>query len=180
MDGMPTMVVFDLDACLWDPEVYLLDRKPSTPVKRDGRVVGASDGSQTVTLHPGAVVALNELQEMPDVKVAAASTSLNPSYSYECLRLIEVAPGVSAQSCFDYLQIGRSGKLTTRKTTHFKFLQQESGVSYSEMLFFDDCGWDDHVGDLQRTLGVTGHRTPNGLQVSDWREGLRKFRASKQ
>eukprot|EP01059_Diplonema_ambulator_P002029 TRINITY_DN1166_c1_g1_i1.p1 TRINITY_DN1166_c1_g1~~TRINITY_DN1166_c1_g1_i1.p1 ORF type:complete len:191 (+),score=51.03 TRINITY_DN1166_c1_g1_i1:351-923(+) len=174
--SMPRMVVFDLDACLWDPEVYLLNRMPNKPVTgEDGRVVGASDGSMTVQLHPGAVVALNELRMMPDVKVAAASTSLAPPYSYQCLKLIEVSPGVSAISCFDHLQIGRSGKLTSRKTSHFKLLHQESGIPYSEMLFFDDCNWDDHVNDIYKTLGVVGHATPNGLQVSDWREGIRKY-----
>eukprot|EP01060_Flectonema_neradi_P020649 TRINITY_DN28168_c0_g1_i1.p1 TRINITY_DN28168_c0_g1~~TRINITY_DN28168_c0_g1_i1.p1 ORF type:complete len:199 (+),score=31.76 TRINITY_DN28168_c0_g1_i1:58-597(+) len=173
------MIVFDLDSCLWDPEVYVLHGMPSRAIRgklpcgNEG-VVGAADGRYTVKLHPGSFVALNELRG-GDIKVAAASSSLEPKYSMECLKLLEVAPGVNALSCFDYLQIGRTGKLTSRKTTHFKYLQQESGIDYSEMLFFDDCNWDDHVRDLKRTIGVVGVQTPNGLQVSDYRRGLELF-----
>jgi hypothetical protein len=41
-----------------------------------------------------------------------------------------------------YSQIGRSGKLTSRKTGHFRLIHEESGgVPYEEMLFFGefDC-----------------------------------------
>ncbi|KAJ9463980.1 putative magnesium-dependent phosphatase P8B7.31 [Diplonema papillatum] len=173
----PRMVVFDLDACLWDPEVYVLDGMPSTPIRGDlgdgtTGVVGASDGRQAVRLHPGSLVALRELRKDPGVVVAAASTSLVPKYSYEALRLLEVEPGVSAISCFDHLQIGRSGKLTTRKTSHFKLLHEATGIPYTEMLFFDDCNWEDHVSDLRQTLGVVGRATPRGLSVEDYRHGL--------
>ena len=36
-----------------------------------------------------------------------------------------------------YHQVGRSGKLSSRKTTHFQALHNESGIPYNEMLFFD-------------------------------------------
>ena len=40
-----------------------------------------------------------------------------------------------------------------------------------------DCNWGDHVGDISDTYGVTGQRTPNGLQ---WREFLQALEAYKQ
>ena len=184
-DAFPRLVVLDLDACLWDPEVHLLDGKPSTPVHGDlgngmRGVVGASNGTQTVTLHPGGLEALRQLRTMPHVKVAAASSSLIPEYSYGCLNLLEVEPGVTAMSCFHYHQIGREGKLSKRKTDHFALLREESGVEYGDMLFFDDCGWGDHVADLRDTFGVCGWRTPKGMQVSDWVEGLKHYAAEKK
>eukprot|EP01061_Rhynchopus_euleeides_P018049 TRINITY_DN29887_c0_g1_i1.p1 TRINITY_DN29887_c0_g1~~TRINITY_DN29887_c0_g1_i1.p1 ORF type:complete len:185 (+),score=77.17 TRINITY_DN29887_c0_g1_i1:58-612(+) len=180
----PKMIVFDLDACLWDPEVYLLDGTPNKPIEGDlgnGRrgIVAASDGRQQVQLHPGALYALQQLRGNPDVKVAAASTSLNPSYSHAALNLLEVEPGVKIMSCFHHHEIGRSGHLTSRKTTHFKHLREASGIEYSDMLFFDDCNWEDHVEDLQRTCGVTGWRTPNGLQMDDWHGALKHYATSK-
>eukprot|EP01063_Lacrimia_lanifica_P021446 TRINITY_DN2879_c0_g1_i1.p3 TRINITY_DN2879_c0_g1~~TRINITY_DN2879_c0_g1_i1.p3 ORF type:complete len:252 (+),score=59.80 TRINITY_DN2879_c0_g1_i1:2-757(+) len=183
---MPKLVVFDLDACLWDPEVYQLHAPPCTPVRGDlggagEGVVGAATacGRQTVKLHPGALLALQELRGRGDVKVAAASTSLNPAYSYQCLDLLEVVPGVSVRSCFHYHQIGREGRLTSRKTGHFELLQKESGIAYRDMLFFDDCGWDDHVGDIRQTFGVLGRATPDGLQVRDWRAALEMFHSER-
>ncbi len=32
---LPTMIVFDLDDCLWSPEMYTLYAKPSLPVEGD-------------------------------------------------------------------------------------------------------------------------------------------------
>ena len=179
MSVLPKMIVFDLDSCLWDPEVYILNGMPSKAIKgklpcgNEG-IIGAADNQYTVKLHPGAFVALNELRG-GDIKIAAASSSLEPRYSMECLRLLEVAPGVNALSCFDYMQIGRTGKLTSRKTTHFKYLKEESGIDFKDMLFFDDCNWDNHVKDLRKTIGVIGFETPSGLQISDYRNGLALF-----
>ena len=32
---VPTMIVFDLDDCLWSPEMYTLYSKPSLPIQGD-------------------------------------------------------------------------------------------------------------------------------------------------
>lgn len=32
---MPSMIVFDLDDCLWSPEMYTLHAKPSIPIEGD-------------------------------------------------------------------------------------------------------------------------------------------------
>lgn len=47
----------------------------------------------------------------------------------------------------------------------------------SRILFIkDDCNWADHVGDLDRELGVVGVRTPHGLTMEAFHFGLEKFR----
>jgi magnesium-dependent phosphatase 1 len=50
------------------------------------------------------------------------------------------------------------------------------------MLFFDDCNWGDHcaaVGNGCREkasgLGPVTVRTPRGLQVADWEEGVAAY-----
>ena len=96
-------------------------------------------------LHQGALVALRELYSNPafkDVKLAAASSSLVVEYSQACMRGLEIVPGVPVEEVFSFQQIGRQGKLSPDKTTHFRELIQESGIPYEEMLFFDDCSWD--------------------------------------
>lgn len=214
-DYLPRMIVFDLDDCLWTPEMHELYGLPSKPITgnlnpddgndempRKGRkqpkrgsktnftrddtigeigVIGMQcpGSSQTVYLYEGARKALREIGTNPkykEVLIAVASTSLEPSYSHHCLDHIEILPGVTIRNLLDHDEVGRSGHLTSRKTTHFKALHEESNISYEEMLFFDDCNWGDHVKDLEDAYGVTGQRTPNGLQMEEFYAGLEKYR----
>lgn len=133
----------------------------------------------TVSLFDGARKALREIALDPKyegVIVAAASSSEEPTYSYSCLEGIEVIPGLFMKDMFKYTQIGRTGHLTSRKTTHFKELHAESGVPYNEMLFFDDCNWGDHCADVTATFRVVSQRTPRGMQLSEFHAGLEKYK----
>lgn len=206
--ALPALIVFDLDDCLWTPEMHELSGPPSAPVegpldptdrdaplgtvgmrvpsRRRGRGGGFDWGAhngeaaEVVELYPGARRVLRELATEPryaGVRIAVASTSLEPAYSRACLDGIEVVEDTTLRDMISYAQIGRTGNLTSRKTTHFRLLREESGVPYDEMLFFDDCNWGDHVGDLHAEFGVVGVRTPHGLRVEDFRRGLAKFAA---
>mmetsp|Transcript_16052 Transcript_16052/g.34716 ORF Transcript_16052/g.34716 Transcript_16052/m.34716 type:complete len:246 (-) Transcript_16052:103-840(-) len=208
---LPTIIVFDLDDCLWTPEMHELSGLPSIPVegpldptdneselgtigmkvpsRKRGRGKGFDWGGynnseEIVELYPGARLALRELATNPkykDIIIAVASTSLEPSYSRACIDGIEIVEGVTMKDMISYAQIGRDGKLTSRKTSHFQLIHEESGfVPHEEMLFFDDCNWGDHVGDLNNEFGVIGVRTPQGLTLEEFHHGLEKFRAGKR
>jgi magnesium-dependent phosphatase 1 len=147
------MIVFDLDDCLWSPEMYTLYDTPSIPIEgnlnpdqdqnHERGIVGMAvppKGQPIVKLFPDARRVLRSLLLDPKyqhVKVAAASSSEEPTFSYSCLRGIEIVGGVKMIDMFHYHEIGRTGHLTSRKTTHFKALQEKSGVPFHEMLFFD-------------------------------------------
>lgn len=202
---LPSLIVFDLDDCLWTPEMHELSGMPSKPVDgpldpndpadsplgtigmgvprgKRGGWGSFNDEDEVVELYHGARLALRELITDPkyrDVQIGVASTSLEPSYSRACINGIEITEGIYMKDIISYTQIGRSGKLTSRKTSHFKLIHEESGVPYEDMLFYDDCNWGDHVGDLNSAFGVIGIRTPNGLQLEEFREGLEKFRREK-
>eukprot|EP00815_Leptocylindrus_aporus_P001896 CAMPEP_0116075892 /NCGR_PEP_ID=MMETSP0322-20121206/16909_1 /TAXON_ID=163516 /ORGANISM="Leptocylindrus danicus var. apora, Strain B651" /LENGTH=120 /DNA_ID=CAMNT_0003566045 /DNA_START=153 /DNA_END=513 /DNA_ORIENTATION=+ len=119
------MIVFDLDDCLWTPEMHTLGYPgPTKQVK--GKVEGFAEelvigmkcaNGPTVKLFDGARKALIELATDGHTKI---------------------------------------------------LLLRESGVPYNEMLFFDDCNWGDHVGDVGNVYGVIGYRTPYGLQLSEF------------
>lgn len=204
-NDLPSMIVFDLDDCLWTPEMHELSGMPSIPVegpldpsdinselgtvgmkipsrRRRGKNKGfdwGGDGEEVVELYPGARLVLRELVTNPKyaaVKIAVASSSLEPSYSRACIKGIEIVDGMCMGDLISYSQIGREGQLTSRKTSHFKLLHQQSGIPYDEMIFFDDCNWVDHVGDLQDAFGVVGVRTPDGLQLDQFHQGLEKYR----
>lgn len=101
------MIVFDLDDCLWSPEMHELPGMPTIPVhdKYNGDdnqtiVVGLKVPryGDTVTLFDGARKVLHELatnQDYQGIRLATASSSLEPSYSYACLNAIEIVPGLT-------------------------------------------------------------------------------------
>ncbi|GMI43662.1 hypothetical protein TrCOL_g6392 [Triparma columacea] len=191
--ALPKMIVFDLDDCLWTPEMYTLPNKPTKPIL--GRLQGdagegvtgvqCSGGGPTVSLFPDALTILQRLYTerettYKDTLFAVASSSEEPSYSRSCLENLDIFPGVKMNSLFPYQQIGRTGRLTSRKTTHFDELKKSvPHVEFDSMLFFDDCNWGDHVGDLNSARGVIGVRTPTGLTCAQFEEGLALYARTK-
>ena len=178
----PELVVFDLDMCMWSPEMYTLDSAPTEAVEcgsgDEAMIIGArTQGGSTVKLFPGALRALQELYLQRDTAwagtlVAAASSSEEPSFSAACLGLLEILSGVKMREAFSYFAIGRTGELSSDKRTHFSKIRRESGTDFRKMLFFDDCNWGDHVAKIQNAHGVLGARTPNGMTYAEWRGAL--------
>jgi hypothetical protein len=130
--------------------MYQLQAKPSIPVEGDltptntRGVVGMKvpPNGPTVKLFNGARKALYELVTDPmyaGIILAAASSSEEPSYSHACLEAIEILPGLTLRQIISHDQIGRTGQLSPNKKSHFRLLQEESGIKFEEMLFFDDC-----------------------------------------
>lgn len=199
---LPKLVVFDLDECLYHPEMYTLDTVPQAKdavmgklgkLDHDG-VLGVKCGRETVSLFPGALAVLQAIHAgtYAGLRIAAASsadTSLACSIGRACLSILEVVPGVSVRDVFAMgwptsfdgnMQIGRSPPLSDKKhISHFPILKEQCIIEYKDMLFFDDCNWGDNVGTCEKILGVLGIRTPRGLQESEWHEGLALF-ASKR
>ena len=63
------------------------------------------DSGEIVELHPGARLALRELATNPKyggVRIAVASTSLEPAYSRACIDGIEIVDGVTMRDMISY------------------------------------------------------------------------------
>lgn len=197
----PELVVFDLDACFWDQEMYEMPALPSKtvtgPLNEAGEgVTGAYSGRNKISMHPGSMVALQEHSagdKYPGMKVCFASSADTPfaeKIGRATLKLLEVIPGVTVWDLVlkdwggqDVNQIGRQPPLSSNKAqTHFPRIRKLTGIPYNRMLFFDDCNWGDHVGMVGRGCkedngeGVVGHRTPRGLSVADWYKGLEVYK----
>jgi magnesium-dependent phosphatase 1 len=128
-----------------------------------------------VKIFPGALHALNELHSDPRFEatlVACASSTTHASYAVQCLQMLEVCEGgPKLADLMTFQEI-----YPAVKTKHFRKLQSLSGIEYSDMLFFDDCGWGANDRDVERGCpGVVTTRTPNGMTVAEWEQGLRKF-----
>jgi magnesium-dependent phosphatase 1 len=196
----PELVVFDLDACLWDQEMYEMRAMPSKTVQGDlngrGRgVKGVYSGNDLIQLHDGSLTALQEHadNQYPGMKIALASSADTPfavQIGRATLKLLEVLPGMTVWDLLmrdwdgqDVNQIGRQPPLSSNKAaTHFPRIRSMTGIRYDKMLFFDDCNWGDHCGMVARACvesdtqqGVVGHRTPSGLRVADWRRGMELY-----
>ena len=198
----PSLVVFDLDDCVWSPEMYTLSVVPTAadavrgelgPGKGEG-VVGVRSGDDVIRLYPGALQAFQRVlagEYGTNMRLAAASSADTPQavrIGRAAMGVLEVLPGVTLLDAFNRagggfegtpggvggnLQIGRTAPLTSNKSkTHFPILRENTGIAYEEMLFFDDCNWTDHCTAVERALGVVAQRTPHGMQTEEWEAGL--------
>jgi len=173
--ALPALIVFDLDACLWSPEMFEIAR----PTVYDATRGGVVAGSHTVTLFAGAAAVLRRFlpggdPQLAQAKVAVASSTTEPKYAAICLGALQVDPerGEVVADLVDLRQIypGHKG------TSHFPALRAESGVPFDRMLFFDDCTYGDNCADVaSRCPGVACVRTPDGLTEALFDAGLAAF-----
>ena len=167
---LPRLIVFDCDACLWTPECFQI-QGPFHKVSDDCILADKT----TVRLFPGALHAFREILHHPDfqtTKIALASTTRYPSHSKVLREGFYVAPGKSIDSVVCSTQVYYADS----KVGHFESIKKETGIEYHDMLFFDDCIWGDNVGDVESGCpGVVGIRTPQGMTIEKWKEGLAEY-----
>lgn len=196
----PELTVYDMDACLWDQEMYTMSSLPGEKIMGDlnGRgegVIGVMSGGDKISLHKGSLLSLQEHHDnkYPGMKIAMASSADTPfaeKVGRASLKMLEVVPGVTVWDLLmrdwdgkDVNQIGRQPPLSSNKSaTHFPFLRKLTGVRYDRMLFFDDCNWGDHCGMVERNCkeqdsgaGPVTVRTPRGLGEKEWYQGIEKY-----
>ena len=199
----PELVVYDLDACFWDQEMYEMPLVPTAQdvVRGDlnGRgigVIGVKSGRHPISLHPGSLQSLQDHadQVYPGMKVAFASSADTPlaeQIGRATLKLLEVVPGMTVWDLVvgrdwdgvDVHQIGRQPPLSSNKArSHFPRLKEATGIRYDRMLFFDDCQWGDHCGMVAAAcqepdtgVGPATVRTPHGLGEREWKLGLETY-----
>jgi len=202
----PELCVFDLDACLWDKEMYEMTAIPTKSGKICGDlnkkgygVIGVMSGRDKISLHRGSLVALqgHADRQFSGMRIAVASSADTPfaeKVGRAALKMLEVLPGVSVWDVLlrdwegrDVNQIGRQPPLSSDKSaTHFPRLKEATGVAYDKMLFFDDCNWGDHCGKVSSRCkevngrGVVAVRTPSGLGESEWQQGLRRYQQAQR
>ena len=196
----PELTVYDMDACLWDKEMYEMSALPTQIVVGDlnGRgegVIGVMSGHDKISLHKGSLISLQEHYDgkYSGMRVAMASSADTPfaeKVGRASLKMLEVVPGVTVWDVLmrdwngiDVNQIGRQPPLSSNKSkTHFRFLRELTGIRYDRMLFFDDCNWGDHClmvaqncKEVDTGKGPITVRTPRGLGEREWREGLKLY-----
>ena len=155
-DGL--VVVLDLDATVWLPEVYTL-RAPRGAADDWTPTLGTD-----VRVLPGAAAVLKLLAARPDTQVAVASRSAKPEWSKALLAKV---PDLAAAAVHIY---------PGDKRTHLRRIAKGLGCAFSRMVLFDDARDGKHgncVG--AAALGVLAVHCPQGLNEERWRAGLAAF-----
>eukprot|EP00298_Acanthocystis_sp_HF-20_P002100 c12559_g1_i1.p1 GENE.c12559_g1_i1~~c12559_g1_i1.p1 ORF type:complete len:184 (-),score=78.63 c12559_g1_i1:31-582(-) len=174
--SIPSIVCFDLDACLWYPEMYMLsagspfryDQEKGQCIGRRGEVLSLLGETREI------FNILRTDKKYQNVKIAIASRCDEPSWARECLGLFEVGDGITLLELIDPKLCEIHGG---NKRTHFQSIAQASGVKYEDMLFFDDDSW--NISEVSK-LGVVSVLTPSGMTMDKWEKGMQMFIESKQ
>lgn len=145
---MRKLFVFDLDFTLWNAGGTWCDHT-NPPYTRVNNYVEDSYGSRIV-LYPDVRQILNQLT-LEGFTLALASRTGQPSWAKELLRLFEI------EHLFKYKEIYPDSKVK-----HFNRLQSQSGIPFSDMVFFDD-----EMRNIQEvgSLGVNAVYVECGLSV---------------
>ena len=166
MSSVPKVVVLDLDATVWTPEVYTLRPPPGASASWTP-TLGEHD-----TVFPGARTVLETLAKA-GVRVAIASRSSHPSYSNALVDEVRVADGRSLR---DLCGAGGVQIYKGDKQRHLAEIRRAYGCDYGDMAFFDDAR-DGKWGNCARVaeLGVLAVHTPRGLTEERWATACARY-----
>ena len=154
------VVVLDLDATVWLPEVYTL-RAP-----RDADDTWTPMLGKDVRVLPGAAAVLKLLAARPDTRVAVASRSGKPAWSNA---LLAEVPNLGDKAIEAEVYPGD-------KRTHLRRIAKSLGCAFSSMLLFDDARDGKHGNCVNAAeLGCLAVHCPQGLDEERWRAGLAAF-----
>eukprot|EP00747_Dinoflagellata_sp_TGD_P207391 gnl/TRDRNA2_/TRDRNA2_80964_c0_seq1.p1 gnl/TRDRNA2_/TRDRNA2_80964_c0~~gnl/TRDRNA2_/TRDRNA2_80964_c0_seq1.p1 ORF type:complete len:205 (+),score=27.93 gnl/TRDRNA2_/TRDRNA2_80964_c0_seq1:43-615(+) len=169
----PALIVFDLDACCWSPEMYelwgggspftQLSTEPNNQLedRRGTRVRLLADVAQCFAeLHRRAA-------KGEPLLTGIASRCDEPSWGEECLGKFYVAPGVTMIDVVSDKKLCRIHKGS--KQTHFEELHRATNIPYERMAFFDDDPY--NIRDVS-SLGVHCFHTPIGVTKELFDKGV--------
>ena len=171
--SMPNLIVFDLDGCLWKPELHHLARRSTeqTPFQTlTGGTRCRSHAGSVVTLFNDVPGIIEDIGQQGDTQMALSSRTDRPEWACELLgKFILPRSGRTLQEAMAGPWILDS---TESKIRHFEKLSRETGIRLTDMVFFDnDPG---NCKSVSR-LGVTVGFCPNGLDRTIFDITLTKF-----
>lgn len=158
--GQLELIVFDLDFTLWDCGGLWVDCT-DFPFRKDssGRIEDGSGRHLRLFEDVGDIL---DVVDHMDIPMALASRTEQPAWARNLLDLM----GIRSRFAFEEIYPGS-------KVAHFQKLKIDSGVSFENMLFFDDENRNIvEVGDL----GVNSVLVPNGLNSGLFEKGFENAR----
>ncbi|EDO30201.1 predicted protein [Nematostella vectensis] len=157
-DWLPKLVVFDIDYTLWP---FWVDTHVDPPFCKQSNGNVTDRRGKRIKLYHDVMDVLYWLQKK-SVPLAVASRTNEPEAGKELLKVLDI------DKFFKYKEIYPGCKVT-----HFKEFNKQSGIAFSQMLFFDDE--QRNIRDISH-LGVTCILVPDGLSMELFKEGLSKYK----
>ncbi|XP_069112624.1 magnesium-dependent phosphatase 1-like [Argopecten irradians] len=157
----PKLIIFDLDYTLWP---FWVDTHVDPPFKKrsDGKVEDRN--RKHVTFYPEVPAMLQRLHQ-EGYKLGVASRTMTTKEAEDLITLFDW------DKYFHYREIYPGCKIN-----HFKRFQFDSGISFKDMLFFDDEYR--NIKDVG-SLGVICIHAENGMNEAALKEGLDEFAAKR-
>lgn len=200
-EPLPKLVAFDLDYTVWPTWV---DTSVDGPLKRRGEDLNKvyDRSGSPLSLYPHVPPILFFLQSK-NITVAAASRTCAPTIARQALNnLLIIDDGVSLEESentvtassirqsnngkgrqsftpiptmklFDQLEIYPGSKIT-----HFRKIQEKTGIPFEDMVFFDD---EHRNAEVSTKLGVHFELVGNqGTDLATFENAIRQWRAKKK
>lgn len=123
--------------------------------------------------------ALDDIQRLQNdgypIQIAIASKTDEPNYAYICMNHMTLSDGITTIRDLivndDLIEISYGTKVN-----HMKRLHQTTGISYSDMCFFDNENWNIlDVANDKTTKDVKCFYTPDGMDKASWIDALKMF-----
>mmetsp|Transcript_2335 Transcript_2335/g.2821 ORF Transcript_2335/g.2821 Transcript_2335/m.2821 type:complete len:241 (-) Transcript_2335:85-807(-) len=177
----PKLIVFDLDGCIWSPEMYELAwdgsrHSPFEPWNNDGTKMKSQLNSIVCLIGdvPGllddfVVLSSKEGSKWSETRLAISSRTDVPAWAYELLGKMTLPK--SGKTLKEVI-LGPWEIAKDSKVTHFRRLAKKTGVALEDMVFFDN----ERGNCIQvAKLGVTVAYTPNGVKRTNWQQAIDNF-----
>ncbi|XP_004609729.2 magnesium-dependent phosphatase 1 [Sorex araneus] len=157
MEQLPKLAVFDLDYTLWP---FWVDTHVDPPFTKSSDGTVRDRRGQTIQLYHEVPEVLERLHSLK-VPMAAASRTGEIDGANQLLELFDLVKYLVHREIYP-----------GSKVTHFKRLQQQTNVPFSQMIFFDDESR--NIIDVSK-LGVTCILVENGMSLQTLTRGLERF-----
>lgn len=181
---LPKVIVFDLDGCLWRPEMYELlyfSGGRGAPFRADPSVEGQllTRGDEPVYLLGNVRDIMRELwinKQWDGVSFGISSRTDEPDWARELLEKFEVEKGEErgekATTLRDVFEGGPIEIAKDSKVNHFRRISERTGEKLEDILFFDN-----ESGNCREVarLGVTVAYCPDGVTNEIWNLALEAF-----
>lgn len=181
---MPKAIIFDLDGCLWSPEMYeilFFQGGRGSPFSRD-----PSDPLNLLTSGNGPVYLLADIRSVfqhtctnpvfQSIKFGISSRTDEPNWARELLRKfvipLNAGEGIDGE-CINLESIFNGPIVISKeeKVDHFRRIAKECDIDFSDILFFDN---EYRNCESVARLGVSVVYCPQGVTKELWNLGVYK------
>ena len=176
---LPRAILFDLDGCLWTPEMYEIVYfmgGQGAPFREDPKNKGGllTVGNQPVRLLGDVRAVFEEIYREPkfdNVLIGVSSRTDEPDWARELLDKFQVTTNDASKGSVSLIGVlnGPIEIAKDSKVEHFRRIHSQTGIDYQDMVFFDN-----EYGNCEKvaSLGVSVVYCPNGVTNKLWKQCL--------